>query len=477
MPTTPGVYFYYDNKGKLIYVGKASILKRRVMSYFQKQTNRDPKTTLLVSHIVRVDWLEASSEIEALFLEAEFIKRHKPIYNVRDKDDKNFIYIKISADKFPIISYVRRPNDDGAKYFGPFVSAYNVRVAMRYLRRIYPYYTTAKGYGRQSALEYQIGVAPKPDTTEAEYKQIIRKLRLILSGKTQSLIDKLERDIKRAAKGRQFEQAASLRNEYLALKALSQKVIFGTQETRDISVDQALSGLADRLSLKGIPRRIEAYDISNFAGGDAVASMIVFTDGVPHQAQYRRFKMRTKGPNDFAMMRETLSRRFNGKHDDWPKPDLILIDGGKGQLTSALASMVEMGISIPTFGLAKKREQIVRYLQPAETTLLGDGEQDRGFEWQEGNFNIIELPSDSQVIALLQRIRDEAHRFAVTYHVTLRDKRTKTSILDTIPGVGPVTRKRLIRTFGSINGVREASEQELADIVGQKAKVIKEYVG
>ncbi len=475
LPTSAGVYFFYDATGKLIYVGKASILKRRVASYFHKQSNRDIKTKLLVSQIDRVDWLEANSEIEALFLEAEFIKRHQPIYNIRDKDDKNFIYIKISNDEFPIISYVRRPNDDKAKYYGPFISSYDVRSAMRYLRRIYPYYTSVKGYDRRSALEHQIGVAPKPGISKHEYRLIIRKLELILEGKTQTLISRLEKDIKGSARQRQFEQAAEQRNEYLALKALSQKVIFGAQETRDITVDQALSGLAERLELSGIPRRIEAYDISNLAGGDAVASMIVFTDGVPHQAQYKRFKMRVKGPDDFAMMRETLSRRFNSSHDDWPKPDLILIDGGKGQLTSALLSMSEQKIDIPVFGLAKKREQIVRFM-PIKNLTQKPNQLKDGWEWQEGDFNIIELPKDSQVIALLQRIRDEAHRFAVSYHTTLRDKRTKSSVLDAIPGVGPVTRKRLIRAFGSVRGVRDASEQELAKVVGKKAKVIKEHI-
>lgn len=183
LPTNPGVYFFYDKTGQLIYVGKAAILKRRVSSYFQKQKNRDTKTSLLIKQIDRVDWLVAGSEIEALFLEAEFIKRHKPIYNVREKDDKNFLYIKLSADEFPVVSYVRRPNDDKASYFGPFVSSYNVRSAMRYLRRIYPYFSSDRGYSRQSNLEHQIGVAPRPDISASEYHAIIKKLSMILRGK------------------------------------------------------------------------------------------------------------------------------------------------------------------------------------------------------------------------------------------------------------------------------------------------------
>lgn len=476
LPDRPGVYFFYDTVGNLLYVGKASILKQRVSSYFQKRQDRDVKTKLLVSQIARVDWLVAGSEIEALFLEAEFIKRHKPLYNVRDKDDKNFLYIKISNDEFPVVSYVRRPNDDKAKYFGPFVSAYTVKSAMRYLRRIYPYYSTDRGYSRQSALEHQIGVAPKPDVSVLEYKANIRKLTMILRGRSQTLIADLERQLKRLAAQEKFEQAATLRDEYLALKALSQKVIFGNQESRDVSVDQALSGLADRLELKRIPRRIEAYDISNFAGGDAVASMVVFTDGIPHQAQYRRFKMHSKGPDDFTMMREVLSRRFSRRNQNWPKPDLILIDGGKGQLSAVLKAMTDLNIKIPVFGLAKKREQIIRWRPSASAAQLS-GDEKLGFSWQEGNFSILELPKSSQVIALLQRIRDEAHRFAVSYHTSLRDKRVKSSILDTIPGVGPATRKRLIRNFGSVSGVRQASEAELAKIVGVKAKIIKEHIG
>lgn len=476
LPTDPGVYFFYDKTGQLIYVGKASILKRRVSSYFQKQKNRDTKTSLLVKQIDRVDWLVAGSEIEALFLEAEFIKRHKPIYNVREKDDKNFLYIKLSADEFPVVSYVRRPNDDKASYFGPFVSSYNVRSAMRYLRRIYPYFSSDRGYSRQSNLEHQIGVAPRPDISASEYQAIIKKLSMILRGKTQTLVDRLERQIKKASARHDYEKAAVLRDEYLSLKALSQKVIFGSEESRDISVDQALSGLADRLNLKGLPRRIEAYDISNFAGGDAVASMIVFTDGIPHQAQYRRFKMHSRGPNDFAMMAETLRRRFSGRHDDWPKPDLILIDGGKGQLSSAMASMNELGVSLPIFGLAKKREQIIRFTPDEEEKPIS-GDDKLGYSWQKGEYSVLELPSSSQVIALLQRIRDEAHRFAVSYHTTVRDKRVKTSLLDSIPGVGPATRARLISNFGSVSGVKEASEAELARVVGKKAKVIKEYIG
>lgn len=458
LPKAPGVYFFKDANGKIIYIGKASILKRRVSSYFQK-THQDYKTPLLVEHICDVDWIEAGSEIEALFLESEFIKRHKPLYNVQEKDDKNFIYAKVTIkDDFPVLSTVRRPSDDGARYFGPFIHGYEVRKALRYLRRIFPYYVKAE---RQlsSKLEYQIGVAPRPDISKAEYRDNINRLIMVFEGKTKTVLKQLESDMKRLSKQQQYEQASLLRNQYLALKALSTKIIFGREETFDLTLDIALNGLAETLGLPKPPRRMECYDISNFAGGDAVSSMVVFTDGVPDQKSYRHFKMRTRGPNDFAMMRETMQRRFSGRHDDWPKPDLVIIDGGKGQLSSAQAAMKELDINIPTIGLAKRYETIVQPADAAISSRLSNRKL-------EGEFVLIGLDHESATLQLLQRIRDEAHRFAVSYHKVVRNRRTKSSALDEIVGVGPITRKKLIRTFGSIAAVRAASEPEIAAVVG-----------
>ncbi len=458
LPKTPGVYFFKNREGKIIYIGKASQLKRRVSSYFQKN-HQDYKTPLLVENITDVSWIEANSEIEALFLEAEFIKRHKPLYNVRERDDKNFIYIKITkSEDFPSVNLVRRPSDDKAKYFGPFIQGYAVKQALRYLRRIFPYYV--RGERKiSSKLEYQIGVVPRPEITKQQYRTNIRRLCGILEGKSEIILKQLEQEMKLLAKHKDFEQAAIVRNQYLSLKALKTKIVFGRDETFDLSLDIALNGLADRLGLTRAPRRIECYDISNFAGGDSVSSMIVFTDGVPDQKAYRHFKMRTRGPNDFAMMRETLSRRFSGRHDDWHKPDLMVIDGGKGQLSSVMQVLHELNISIPTVGLAKRYETIV---QPLTQALPVRDSQEK----LEGDFKMIRLDHDSPTLQLLQRIRDEAHRFAVSYHTNLRNKRTKTSLLDGIPGVGPATRKKLVRNFGSVAGVSAASKLDLQACVG-----------
>jgi excinuclease ABC subunit C len=276
-----------------------------------------------------------------------------------------------------------------------------------------------------------------------------------------------------AAKSQNFEDAAQLRNQYLALKALSRKSIFGRQEEFDITMDQALTGLADRLGLAHVPRRIECYDISNFQGGDAVSSMVVFVNGAPAQKEYRKFKMRVRGPNDFAMMAETMRRRFSGRHDKWSMPQLIIVDGGKGQLAAAATVLDELQVSVPIVGLAKRYEEIVQRSidVPARAKVPASELRD------EGEFRIIALSHSSKTLQLMQRLRDEAHRFAVAYHTTLRDKRTVRSALDNVVGIGPVTRKKLLRNFGSLRGVKATSEGELANVVGAKlAKIIKEQI-
>jgi excinuclease ABC subunit C len=218
---------------------------------------------------------------------------------------------------------------------------------------------------------------------------------------------------------------------------------------------------------------MECYDISNFQGGDAVSSMVVFTNGTPHHSEYRKFKMTTKGPNDFGMMAETMQRRFSGRHPDWALPDLIIIDGGKGQLAAATEVLDELKVAISAVGLAKRHEQIVQRVVDMPDVYPGEKME----AVIDGEFRVISLPHSSRVVQLLQRIRDEAHRFAVTYHKSLRDTRTKASLLDTIPGVGPTTRKKLVRQFGSVVGVKAASLSELAECVGAaKARVIKEYL-
>jgi excinuclease ABC subunit C len=468
LPSTPGVYFFRDTKGKILYIGKASVLKRRVSSYFQKN-HKDHKTPLLVQKIADVEWIETASEVDALFLEAEFIKRHKPLYNVREKDDKNFIFIRISMQKdFPTVSLVRRPADDKAKYFGPFINGYGVRKALRYLRKIFPYFVREDNK-YSSKLEYQIGVLPRPDTTKAEYRKRIRQLILVLEGKSSKLIDSLESEIKKLSKQKKFEEAIVLRNQYLALKALSTRVVFGGEETITMGIDQAIAELGNFTGIKKPIKRIECYDISNFAGGDNVSSMVVFTDGLPDNRAYRHFKIRTKGPNDFAMMQETLARRFSERNKAWPKPDLIIVDGGKGQLSSAKKTLADMNITIPIVGLAKRYETIV--MSRDDFALKPEFKKD-------GDYYLLNFDKDSALLHLLQRIRDEAHRFAVSYHTKVRSRRVSKSALEKISGIGPNTRKKLIRHFGSVHALKQANFHELSGVVGQsKARKICQGLG
>ncbi len=456
LPTTPGVYFFKDKKGQIIYIGKASILKRRVSSYFAKN-HKDQKTPILVENIADITWIETVSEVDALFLESEFIKRHKPLYNVREKDDKNFIFIRITMqDDFPTVSLVRRPADDKSRYFGPFVQSYGVRQALRHLRKVFPYFVKDK-HKYSSKLEYQIGVLPRPDISKSDYRKQIRKLVLVLEGKSTQLIDQLQKDIGKLSKKRSYEEAAELRNQFLALKALNSRVVFGGDEKIALGVDSALFELAELLGLKKAPRRIECYDISNFAGGDSVSSMVVFSDGLPDTKAYRHFKMRTRGPNDFAMMQETLTRRFSERNKAWPKPDLIIVDGGKGQLSSSKKTLDSMDVKVLTVGLAKRFETLV-----IDSNDISSSTSLR----KEGGYYMYNFEANSALLHLLQRVRDEAHRFAISYHTHVRNTRTKRSILDDIDGVGPATRKKLIRAFGSVAGIKQASRADIAKVVG-----------
>ncbi len=456
LPTTPGVYFFKDKKGQIIYIGKASILKRRVSSYFAKN-HKDQKTPILVENIADITWIETVSEVDALFLESEFIKRHKPLYNVREKDDKNFIFIRITMQEdFPTVSLVRRPADDKSRYFGPFVQSYGVRQALRHLRKVFPYFVKDK-HKYSSKLEYQIGVLPRPDISKSDYRKQIRKLVLVLEGKSTQLIDQLQKDIGKLSKKRSYEEAAELRNQFLALKALNSRVVFGGDEKIALGVDSALFELAELLGLKKAPRRIECYDISNFAGGDSVSSMVVFSDGLPDTKAYRHFKMRTRGPNDFAMMQETLTRRFSERNKAWPKPDLIIVDGGKGQLSSSKKTLDSMDVKVLTVGLAKRFETLV-----IDSNDISSSTSLR----KEGGYYMYNFEANSALLHLLQRVRDEAHRFAISYHTHVRNTRTKRSILDDIDGVGPATRKKLIRAFGSVAGIKQASRADIAKVVG-----------
>lgn len=484
LPKEPGVYFHKDKDGKIIYVGKAAVLNNRVRQYFQKSRSRDPKTEALVAEIADTDWMVVESELEALFLEAEMIRRYMPRYNILLRDDKSMSYIRIDYDSdFPTVTTTRRPLDDGARYFGPYLSTLGVRKALKFLRRIFPYAVKRTPNQKRATLYYHLGLDPGLEegrTSLEDYRANLRKMMAVIEGKRTNIIRELERDMKRLAKDSKFEEAAKVRNQLFALQKLGQQVIFSDKEFMDISKDHALTELVDLLSLKGYPRRIEGYDISHMQGTDVVASMVVFTNGVTDKGQYRKFKTKINHNNDFYNMNETIKRRLSDKNlKQWGRPDLMLIDGGKGQLDAALKARDELGqTNIPFIGLAKREEQIVVSLEKSgvrvDTLIL---QKLGGFMSETEDFALINLPHNTNLIKLLQRIRDESHRFAVSYHSVLKTKRQTSSLLDDIPTIGPETRKKLLKTFGSVRGVIQARDFELEKIVGaKKAVILRQYL-
>lgn len=515
LPLDPGVYFHKSKSGEILYVGKAAVLKNRVKQYFQKSRPFDPKTEALVAEITDVEWITVETELDALFLESEMIKRYKPRYNILLRDDKSQMYIRIPMkEEFPAVGFTRGPLDDGADYFGPYYNGWAIKKALKYLRKVFPY-STHQQLPKRVCLQYHIGLCPGVEEgmiSERDYKYNLRHLIQYLKGRRKQLVAELEKEMKLAAKSQDFELAARLRNQISDLRALQRQIIFSDKEFMDISKDQALAGLQRLLILPEVPKRIEGYDISHMQGTNNVASMVVATNGLADKAQYRKFKMQIPGNNDFAHMNETMSRRFSGRHTDWPPPSLIVIDGGKGQLSSAIEALEARNIHVPVIGLAKREEEIVvhktksnvqvdvdairawakeknPYDEPTVRQPLGhelEGSQvalrvredvQPGITGDSDDFLVIRLPKNNHIVKLLQRIRDESHRFAVSYHTHLKRTGQTKSVLDDIPSVGPATRKKLLKAFGSVDGIKSATTAEVASEVGLiKAKTIKAHL-
>jgi excinuclease ABC subunit C len=616
LPAQPGCYIYKDDAGDVLYVGKALVLKNRVRSYFQASTRHGARIERMVRKVRDIEWFVVESEVEALVLECNLIKRYRPPFNVRLRDDKSYPYVVITNEKFPRILFTRKVRKDGSKYFGPYTSAGSVRDTLQLLHKIFPLIPCGKSWSgrdeQRPCLYYHLGQCLGPCAglaDQAEYKTIVKRVEAFLAGKAETVVDGIKAEMKEASESLDFEQAAKLRNQLQAIENLQQRqkvlshdstdqdVIAVVKDERGASIqmlyvrngkligqrhfvldgssdaapseavgefvkqyysdspdvprevllpveieerevvqqwlrskkgaavtvgvpqggeklrlvemaaanaeqamstfseeiqqkeafaERAMTELQDGIGLAVPPIRIEGYDISNIQGTSPVGSMVVVESGEAAKAEYRRFKIRyhPESPNDFAMMHEVITRRLRNYIEGDEKfqkiPDLIMIDGGRGQLSAALKARDEQGLAIPMVGLAKKMELIfvpreISGLTPEEAEALPKLEPgiapvtDANYTFdrralKEYAYEAVELPLNSPGLMLLRKLRDEAHRFAITFHRKLRDKRFSGSVLEEIPGVGPRRRRLLLRTFGSLEGIRRASVEELASV-------------
>lgn len=430
LPSAPGVYFHKSADGEVIYVGKAAVLKNRVRQYFHK-SEKDAKTAALVREIADTDWIVVDTEMDALFLESEMIKRYKPKWNILLRDDKTVSYVRIDMkSEVPYVSFTRTPLDDKATYTGPFYGKRAVEKALRILRKVFPYYD--KPYDGKKTLNTDLGLTPGIEigrTTPQAYKQNLRKLRLYLEGGRHKLLKEIEKQMQAAAKSENFEQAAELRQQLFGLRELQKKIVFSDKEFLDISSDQALVDLQKMLGLANPPRRIEGYDISHQSGTNVVGSMVVFVNGASDRSEYRKFKLRHQQNDDTANLREVLERRL--KHHEWDFPDLVILDGGIGQVSAVRDLLTEHQIAV--IGRDKSGDhtrnasvnivvpeirKIPKSQEPPESSKISESTQLPKM----GQYRAIPLAPDSHVAKLIARIDDEAHRFAITYHTLLKRK-------------------------------------------------------
>jgi excinuclease ABC subunit C len=483
LPQKAGVYRFLGKNNEILYVGKANDLKSRVSSYFVGTTKLGPKTRVLVSQIEKIDIIIVESELEALLLEAFYIKKYNPKYNIRLTDNKMYIRIRITIkDAYPRVLLARREDDKTSIYFGPYPSSSSVKLVLKTIRRIFPF-VSVQNHPPRICLFNHLGLCPCPpvhDSAElrAQYKKNIKGIVRILEGESQKIMKELEKERDAASKKEEFEKALIIQKKINALSLITTPFhrpfeYHINPNLRDDIRQQELDGLRDILIQQGLPVndliRIECYDISNTQGTHATGSMVVFVNGEKESSQYRKFRIRrewekeqplTKAEktslapqplrskhlaNDFAMMREVLKRRL--KHDEWNTPSLIIVDGGKGQVSSALTALADCGMDIPLVGLAKREETIVvpkifserngvesngqksshprvtSYTELLNRRFAGtEAEKAETIIVNEDNFTEISLPKDSPSLHLIQRLRNEAHRFAITYHRKLRSK-------------------------------------------------------
>ena len=495
LPHKPGVYLMRDRFNRIIYVGKARDLKRRVSQYFMpsRRMTADLKTRALLEAIWDLEWHTVGSEPEALLLEGRLIKDYRPRYNVSFRDDKRFLLVKFDPrEDWPRFRLTRLRIEDGARYFGPFAHSGALRQTLAFLRKKFGVLTFGRGNPTERELRsstYQVPQKLSALTAE-QYKERVEMAADFLDGRSKEMFVELEQEMHKAAAALEFEKAAELRNMLEDLRRTTAPVKKFTRLSLPGTVrpEDDMSGLQEALGLHRPPRHMECFDISNISSTHIVASMVCFRDGIPDRQSYRKFRITTtNGQNDFASMAEVVRRRYarvlregatsarvretdlGDSEVDYSQtqepqedaarragarlPDLIIVDGGKGQLSSACAELQRLGLSgVPVIGLAKEFEEIHR---PDRSQPLA-------------------LPKSSGALRLLQRIRDEAHRFANGYHQLLLKRRISESILDDCPGVSQLRKQQLLREFGSVARLRKATLEEIASVSGVGARLAQQ---
>ena len=458
LPDGPGVYLMKDRLGRILYVGKAKHLKRRVSSYFQPARSfiAQPKIRALVELIADFDIIEVRSEPEALLLEGRLIKQYKPRYNTDFTDDKRFLLVRVDLEaELPRFALTRLRKDDRSRYFGPFAHSHLLRRTLAEMRRQYgillgdtrPVPTGSGSYRLYDDVRAEI-YGHANEVTPAEYRARVGQACEFLEGKSREWMGTLRAEMQAAAAAQKFERAAELRDVVQALEETLARTRRFERAPPLLRADEvALELLAGALRLPGPPQHLECFDISHISGTFVVASMVHFTAGRPDRDQYRRFQIKSfVGNDDYRAMTEVVGRRYRRLFDEHrPFPDLVVIDGGRGQVAAALKAFLALDLTPPPLvGLAKEHETIVF---PDERPPLN-------------------LPVAHAGLQLLQRLRDEAHRFANTYNADLRSKKIRESVLDDFAGLGPVRRRALLDHFGSIDRLRAAAAAEIREVPG-----------
>lgn len=447
LPRTPGVYIMRGADNEVLYVGKARDLKKRVSSYFLANRRHSARIELMVGKVRDITFLPTATEAEALIYENGLIKELKPRYNVALRDDKSYPMLKLTVnEKFPRLFVTRQKKDDGARYYGPYSDAGLLRRSVEMLRELFRL-RSCSAMGKRPCLNFHINQCLAPCAgyiDDRSYGELVEEIKLFLDGRRSELLKRVTEKMVEASREERFEDAEFLKSRLDALSHLKEKSV-GYGPAAELEELRAVTGMAAR------PEVIEAFDISNIMGESAVGSMVSFLKGKPRKSLYRKFRIKAvSGIDDYAMMREVVNRRYGRVLSEKARlPDLIIIDGGKGHLAAASEELVKLGLpEIPVIGIAKEFEHI----------------------FVKGRKDPVILPRESKALHLVQRIRDEAHRFAISYHKRLASKRMGLSELDEVPGIGPGRKRALLKYFGGLDGIRSAEKDELLKVEGMNEK-------